>query len=43
MRELANYTVVNPEERVKRYNNFMRRILSTPKVNIYLIIFKNSN
>jgi hypothetical protein len=33
MRELAEFTRVNPRERIIRYNKFMNRLLSTPKVN----------
>ncbi|XP_025413439.1 piwi-like protein Siwi isoform X2 [Sipha flava] len=31
MRELAEFTRVNPRERIIRYNKFMNRLLSTPK------------
>lgn len=37
MRELAVYTQVDPAERINRYTNFMKRLQSTPKVNIYLL------
>lgn len=43
MKQIADNTMVNPHERIVRYNNFMSRLLSTPKVNIHLIIFKYSN
>lgn len=43
MRELAEFTRVNPKERIIRYNKFMNRLLTTPKVNKYLLIHINTN
>jgi len=38
MADLAVYTRLDPKQRIERYNNFINRILTTPKVNIVIEI-----
>jgi len=38
MADLAVYTRVGPSERIGKYDSFIKRILTTPKVNIFIEI-----
>lgn len=41
MKDMATYTRVNPEERMKRLTNFANRLLSKPEVNkLFFIVFE---
>jgi len=43
MQDLAQYTRVNPTKRIIKYNNFIKRVLTTPKVNIVIEILISMN
>jgi len=38
MQDIAQFTRTDPTERISKYNTFIRRILTTPKVNIFIKI-----
>jgi len=43
MQDLAQYTRVDPTGRIIKYNNFIKRVHTTPKVNIIMEIFMSIN